>query len=142
MSENKVVPEIKKQAIFQASIDKVWNAVATADGIAEWFMPNDFKPIEGHQFHIKSQFETSKCEVLTVDKPNELSFTWGEFGWVVTFSLEELEGNTKFTLVHSGWGDPDEAIPGTNRTYMSTRTIMNGGWDKLVDVSLRKVVED
>ncbi|ASK61785.1 hypothetical protein CFK37_06250 [Virgibacillus phasianinus] len=141
MSESNVVQEIKKQATFHAPIEKVWKAVATSDGIAEWFMPNDFKSVEGHQFFIKSQFETSKCEVLTINEPKELSFTWGEFGWIVTFYLEEKEGKTEFTMVHSGWGIPDETIPGTSRTYQTTRNIMDNGWARLVDVSLRKVVE-
>lgn len=141
MSDSNEVPVIKKQAVFDAPIERVWEAVATAEGIAAWFMPNDFKPIEGHQFYIKSQFETSLCKVLTLNSPKELIFSWGEFGWVVSFHLEEIEEKTVFTMTHSGWGDPNEIIPGTSRTYAKTRDIMNNGWDKLVDISLRKEAE-
>lgn len=41
---NQLVPDIHKQAVFHASIEKVWEAVATSEGIAAWFMPNDFRP--------------------------------------------------------------------------------------------------
>ncbi|WP_404450721.1 SRPBCC domain-containing protein [Virgibacillus necropolis] len=142
MSETNKVPEIKKQVVFDAPIEKVWKAVATSDGIAEWFMPNDFEPIEGHQFYIKSQFETSLCKVIKINPPKELTFSWGEFGWEVSFLLEAIEERTSFTLIHSGWGEPDETIPGQSRTYLTTRNIMNNGWDKLVDNGLRKVVEE
>ncbi|MBM7553588.1 SRPBCC family protein [Thalassobacillus pellis] len=137
----KTVPEIRKNVVFDAPIEKVWSAVTTAEGIEEWFMPNDFEPVEGHEFYIKSQFETSKCKVLKVDKPREVSFTWGEQGWVITFYLKDLNGKTEFTLVHSGWGAPDDIMAPTSRTQLDTRNTMNNGWEKIVDESLRKVVE-
>ncbi|UOQ46376.1 SRPBCC domain-containing protein [Halobacillus salinarum] len=140
MSQN--VQEIRKQAVFNAPIKKVWKAVATAEGIESWFMPNDFQPVEGHEFVIESQYETSRCKVLKVDEPHEVSFTWGEQGWVVTFTLKEVDGKTEFTLVHSGWGDPDELMRPTTRTQQDVRDTMNGGWEKLVDRALRKAVEN
>lgn len=135
------VQEIRKETVFKAPIERVWEAVATAEGIAEWFMPNDFKAEVGHEFIIESQFERSKCKVLTVDRPNEVTFTWGDQGWVVSFLLEEQGDETTFTLIHGGWGAPDELMKPTSRTQAAVRDTMNGGWEKLVNVSLRKVVE-
>ena len=51
----------------------MWNVVSTAEGIASWFMPNDFVLEVGHEFHVQSPFE-SPCKVLEIDEPNHLSF--------------------------------------------------------------------
>ena len=48
----------------------MWNVVSTAEGIASWFMPNDFVLEVGHEFHIQSPFGPSPCKVLEIDEPN------------------------------------------------------------------------
>ena len=136
-------PDIIKNAIFEADIEKVWNAVATAEGIDSWFMPNDFRQELGYEFTIQSPFGPTPCKVLELDPPNKLSFSWGSFGWEVTFELKDLGGKTEFTLTHSGWGAPDEVVPGPgpDQTNAQIRDRMNGGWGPLVDEKLRQVVE-
>jgi len=135
------VQDIRKTTVFQAPIQKVWNAVATAEGISSWFMPNDFQQEVGSTFTIQSPFGPSPCKVLELEPPHRLVFSWGTDGWVVTFELKELEEKTEFTLVHSGWGDTEEVIPLANETHQVIRDRMNGGWGPLVDVKLRGVVE-
>ncbi|MFD1433430.1 SRPBCC domain-containing protein [Kroppenstedtia eburnea] len=135
------VPEIQKTTVFDAPIQKVWEAVSTAEGIASWFMPNDFQPEPGYEFHIQSQFGPSPCKVLELDPPHRLSFAWDEFGWVVTFELKEREGKTEFTLTHAGWKPADEILPKARQKSSVIRNIMDTGWTRLVEESLRKVVE-
>lgn len=95
--------DIKYTVVYNAPIAKVWSAVATSEGIAAWFMPNDFDPVEGHDFHLNAgQFGMSPCKVTKVDPPNGLSFNWGK-DWTITFELKEIEDKTEFTLIHSGW---------------------------------------
>ncbi|MBB5322950.1 uncharacterized protein YndB with AHSA1/START domain [Anoxybacillus tepidamans] len=36
------LPDIRQTVVFRALIQKVWQAVATSEGLAAWFMPNDF----------------------------------------------------------------------------------------------------
>jgi uncharacterized protein YndB with AHSA1/START domain len=48
------LPDIRQTLVLNAPIQKVWNAVSTAEGIAAWFMPNDFQPVVGHAFHLDS----------------------------------------------------------------------------------------
>ncbi|WP_108669965.1 SRPBCC family protein [Peribacillus acanthi] len=132
--------DIKKTVIFNAPIEKVWNAVSTSEAIAEWFMPNDFQPIEGHEFHLQSPFGPSPCKVIAVDPPNRLEFTWDTEGWFVTFNLKEVEGKTEFTLIHGGWKHPEEILPKANVKSSDVRDKMDYGWTGIVD-KLRKVVE-
>ncbi|WP_188454788.1 SRPBCC family protein [Virgibacillus oceani] len=136
------VPEIKQTATFNAPIQKVWETVSTAEGIASWFMPNDFQPVVGHQFHIQSQFGPSPCIVTELDPPHRLSFQWDTDGWFVTFILKEAGDKTEFTLIHGGWKEPDSIISKPNEKSSIIRERMNQGWIGLVNEKLRKVVED
>ncbi len=43
MEQQNTLNDIKQTVIFNASIQKVWDTVSTAEGIASWFMPNDFE---------------------------------------------------------------------------------------------------
>ncbi|OIU68747.1 SRPBCC family protein [Rossellomorea aquimaris] len=121
---------------------KVWEAVSTSDGISAWFMPNDFEPVVGHEFHIQSPFGPSPCKVLEIDEPNKLSFTWDTDGWTVTFLLKELGDKTEFTVVHEGWKEADDTISKTGEKASIIRDRMNNGWSGLVNDRLRKVVEE
>jgi len=139
----KSVPDIRHTAIFNAPIHKVWQAVATSEGLAHWFMPNNFEPKEGHEFFLESPFGPSPCRVLEINPPHRLVFAWDTFGWKVTFELKEVgEGTTEFTLIHSGWGKPDDVIPKAGAPHAEIRDRMNQGWDGLVHERLRKRVED
>lgn len=135
------VADIKKTIVFDAPIQKVWDAVSTAEGIASWFMPNDFQLEVGHEFHIQSPFGPSPCKVLEINAPNHLTFSWDTDGWFVTFDLKDLGNKTEFTMVHGGWKQADEIVPKPGRSAAEIRDTMNGGWEALVKEKLRKVVE-
>lgn len=143
METNKqnTLEDIKQTAIFKAPIQKVWDAVSTSEGIAAWFMPNDFQPIVGHEFHVQSPFGPSPCEVTEINAPNRLSFTWDTEGWVITFILKELGDQTEFTLIHGGWKTPDAIIPKANEKSSVIRDRMGQGWVGIVNERLKKVVE-
>ncbi|OPA73917.1 polyketide cyclase [Paenibacillus selenitireducens] len=131
-------PDIIKKMMFNAPIQKVWDAVSTAEGIAAWFMPNDFKPILGATFSIHSPYGVSSCEVLELEPPNKLVFSWGE-DWLITFALEDLEGQTSFTLIHGGWSD--KVAPETGMSHSVIRNNMNNGWESQVLPRLQHYVE-
>ncbi|RZT23586.1 SRPBCC family protein [Fictibacillus sp. BK138] len=133
--------DIKQTVVFDAPIQKVWNSVSTAEGMSSWFMPNDFKAEEGHEFHIQSPFGPSPCKVLLIDEPNKLSFSWDTDGWVVTFLLKEQGDQTEFTLIHSGWKDEEEIVGKAGEKSSVIRDRMNGGWVGIVHERLKKVVE-
>ncbi|MBU8907614.1 SRPBCC family protein [Desertibacillus haloalkaliphilus] len=141
MTEQAVTPEIRKQIVYNADVETVWNAVATAEGIESWFMANDFQPEVGATFTLQSPFGPSPCQVTELQSPTHLSFSWGEAGWQLTFELEDVDGKAQLTLIHAGWGKPDEIIPGPSQTNLEVRNRMSGGWDSLLEKDLRSVVE-
>jgi uncharacterized protein YndB with AHSA1/START domain len=134
--------DIKQTVMMEAPIEKVWDKVSTSEGIAAWFMPNDFELKEGHEFHVQSPFGPSPCKVLEIEKPHRLSFSWDTDGWIITFILKELGDKTEFTLIHSGWKEPDFILPKANQKSSIIRDTMNNGWEKIVHERLKKVVED
>lgn len=133
--------DIKKTIILEAPIQKVWDTVSTAEGIASWFMPNDFQPKVGHEFHVQSPFGPSPCKVMDLDAPHRLTFSWDTDGWFISFILKELDGKTEFTLIHGGWKEPETILPKPNEKSSVIRDRMNHGWEQIVNQNLKKVVE-
>jgi uncharacterized protein YndB with AHSA1/START domain len=127
--ENKTqdtLPAIRNTFMLNAPISKVWDAVATSEGIASWFMPNDFQPEAGYEFHLEAgPYGKSPCKVKEIDPPNQLSFHWGK-DWLVTFELKELENKTEFTLTHSGW--EANKVTEFGEAHEDVRNKMSGGW--------------
>ncbi|MFP3513159.1 SRPBCC domain-containing protein [Peribacillus sp. SIMBA_075] len=141
MENQHTLQDIKKTVILEAPIQKVWDTVSTAEGIASWFMPNDFQPKVGHEFHVQSPFGPSPCKVTELNAPHRLSFSWDTDGWFISFILKELDGKTEFTLIHGGWKEPDTILPKPNEKSSVIRERMDHGWEQLVHAKLKKVVE-
>ncbi|EFM12433.1 Activator of Hsp90 ATPase 1 family protein [Paenibacillus curdlanolyticus YK9] len=124
------LPDIVQTIVLNAPIDKVWNAVATAEGIGAWFMPNNFQPIVGFEFELNAgQWGNSPCKVTEIDPPNGLAFTWGR-DWTLRFQLVAQGDQTEFTLTHSGWSA--EGVTEFGEPHAIVRDRMNGGWVGLV----------
>ena len=109
---------------FKSPINKVWNALTDSDTLAKWVMENDFKPIVGH----KCQFRNDQwnlvvdCEVLVVDEPNKLSYTWvgGPINTIVTWTLKEEDGTTYLHLEQTGFEkEDDQAFNGAKYGWAS-----------------------
>lgn len=131
--------DIVKTVVFNAPIEKVWKAVATAEGIAAWFMPNDLKAEMGYEFSFNAgQFGISHCKVTELDPPNRLGFDWGK-DWHLYFELKDLGGQTEFTLVHSGWDVAKATEQGAPHSIV--RETMDQGWSGITDGKLRAYVE-
>ncbi|MCM3569736.1 SRPBCC domain-containing protein [Neobacillus mesonae] len=134
------LPDIKQSIVIEAPIQKVWERVSTSEGIASWFMPNDFQPEVGYEFHLQSPFGPSPCKVTELDPPNKLSFIWDTEGWFASFILKDLGGKTEFTLIHGGWKQPDEMIEKAHRKSSEIRDMMSQGWTGILQ-KLKKLVE-
>jgi uncharacterized protein YndB with AHSA1/START domain len=132
MSSNpsNTLPDVVQKRVLNAPIQKVWDAVATAEGIASWFMPNNFQPQLGFEFQLDAgPYGKSHCKVTELDPPNKLSFRWGK-DWTISFLLEDEDGKTAFTLIHSGWAA--EGVTEFGEPHDVVRERMGGGWVGLV----------
>lgn len=140
MQVNGNLPEIRNAVVLNASIEKVWEAVATSEGIAGWWMRNTFKPVVGHEFVLHTeQYGDSPCSVTAIEMLKRVSFKWGK-DWNLTFELSQIEdGKTVFTLIHSGWDESKETEFGQPHTVI--RDFMSDGWEGIVHKRLVNYVE-
>ncbi|WP_096271541.1 SRPBCC family protein [Paucisalibacillus globulus] len=117
---------------FKSPIHKVWEALTNSDTLAQWVMENNFKPIVGY----KCQFRNNdidlivNSEVLVVDEPHTLSYTWvgGPIDTVVTWTLKQVGDTTHLHLDHTGFNQEDYAFKGAKH-----------GWADKIEV-LKKVL--
>lgn len=94
---------------FTTTIEKVWSALTDSIKLGKWIMANDFKPVVGHRFQFRTQATEYwngiiEGEVLVVDEPNRLSYTFasGE-EHTVTWTLQELgDGKVNLHLEQTG----------------------------------------
>lgn len=118
---------------FNSPISKVWNALTQSDTLAKWVMENDFKPIVGYkcQFRNEAIGLVVNSEVLVVDEPYKLSYTWvgGPIDTIVTWTLRQEDEITYLHLQHSGFAEENQAYNGAKY-----------GWASMVD-KLKEMLE-
>ncbi len=129
---------------LKSPIERVWHALTDPAQLSKWMMfeAKDFEPVVGHRF----QFRTAAmggwngiidCEVLQVDAPRRLSYTWvgGPQAMVVettvVWTLTEAQGVTRLHLEQSGFpAELKQAIGGARY-----------GWTRMLD-QLKNVVNE
>jgi uncharacterized protein YndB with AHSA1/START domain len=95
---------------YKTSVEKLWSALTDSSKLAKWVLENDFKPIVGHLFQFRNQPSEYwdgiiDGEVLIVDPPNRLSYSWavGEEKHTVTWTLQDLgDGKVNLHLDQTG----------------------------------------
>ncbi len=109
---------------------RVWRALTDPDLLARWLMPNDFAPVVGHRFTLRTQPRPGfgfdgvvHCQVLDLEPERLLRWRWrgGRLDTTVTWTLVPEGRGTRLFLEHAGF-DPDDPI------QRATRTILGGGW--------------
>jgi uncharacterized protein YndB with AHSA1/START domain len=133
---------IIEERLMPHAPEKVWRALTQSALIAEWLMANDFAPVVGHRFMLRSQPQpgwngTVNCEVKVVEPPRRLVYTWGNgtetdtgLRTLVTWTLTPEAGGTRVRMEQSGFR-PEDANAHRGATY---------GWPKLV-AALERVAE-
>ena len=105
---------------YTSSIEKVWHALTESDTLAKWIWDNDFKPVVGSKFQFRSEPNEwwdgiVNGEVLEVDEPNKLSYTWASAGETTTITWTLKEGSDGATHLHfeqTGFSEETKARPG------------------------------
>lgn len=103
---------------YTTTIEKLWSALTDSGKLAKWVanihtgeaMTNDFKPVVGHRFQFRTQPNEYwdgiiEGEVLVVDAPNRVSYTWVSGGeqHTITWTLQQLEdGKVNLHLEQTG----------------------------------------
>jgi uncharacterized protein YndB with AHSA1/START domain len=104
--------DLRFEEVYPFSPEQVWRALTDLEAIAEWLMPNNFKPVVGHEFEFRVPPQPGwdgivKCRVLEVTPPRFLSYTWNSAGGavdtVVRWTLEPVSGGTKLVLEHTNF---------------------------------------
>jgi uncharacterized protein YndB with AHSA1/START domain len=103
--------------------EKVWRALTQPELLADWLMQNDFSPRVGHKFNFRAQpmpqwNGVTDCEVLAVDPPRRLSYTWNASGeearngtkTVVTWTLTPTKAGTLLRMEQAGFRPEDEGF--------------------------------
>lgn len=126
--------EIKHQFTFPHPPEVVWDYLTKSELLAQWLVPNDFKPIIGHEFQfgakpkLKIGFDGRiYCKVLEIVPYKKLAYSWKggmskenpSLDSIVTWTLSSSEKGTVLSLEHSGFTGFKNYLP-----YI----IMNKGW--------------
>ena len=115
--------------------EKVWRALTQGPLIDQWLMKSDFQPVVGHKFTFRAEpmphwNGVTDCEVLEVEPPARLSYTWNASGaeaanglkTVVTWTLTPTQGGTHLRMEQSGFRPEEEG------NYQGA----NYGWQRFI----------
>lgn len=114
--------------------DRVWQVLIDRRALSAWMMDNDFEACLGHKFRFHGdsctgQAITIECEVLEIEPPKHLVYSWKEQFTSkpsrVTWTLTAVEGGTQVQLRHRSIASaviPAFGIPVSNR---ATRVTMS-----------------
>ena len=115
---------------------KIWRALTEGALMEEWLMSNDFQPVVGHRFTFRANPVPGwsgiiECEVLVVEPPSRLSYSWGTLGLgtAVSWTLTPTASGTHLRMEQSGFG-PDQ-----NQNYNGAKY----GWQNFIG-KLERVV--
>jgi uncharacterized protein YndB with AHSA1/START domain len=90
--------------------ERIWRALTQPHLIEEWLMKNDFQPVVGHRFNLKSQPQPDvdiviDCRVVEVEPNRTLAYSWDAYGLesVVTWTLTPTPAGTHLRMEQSGF---------------------------------------
>jgi uncharacterized protein YndB with AHSA1/START domain len=102
--------------------EKVWRALTQSALIEEWLMANDFEPVIGRKFTLRSAPAphwngVTDCEVLAIQPYRTLSYSWRSSGeeaenglkTVVTWTLTPTSRGVLLRMEQSGFREDQKA---------------------------------
>lgn len=137
--------EINNQWIYEQSPSEVWEYLTQPELVSLWLMPNDIKPVVGHEFQFRTKPIPSldldgimHCKVLEVEPHRKLIYSWkaGPGNGIITldticeWTLVPHGNGTKLLLTQSGFKESNFDI----------FTGMTEGWQKHV-LTMRDLIE-
>lgn len=132
--------KLNLEAFYPFPPEHVWQALTNSQALSKWLMPNDFKPLVGHKFQFRTKPAPGfdgivNCEVLEIDAPRRLSFTWkgGPVDTIVSFVLEPAGSGTKLHF-------EQKEFEGTKAVLISY--FLGSGWKGMLRQKLPKVLDN
>lgn len=111
------MPDIRHRVVISAPLDRVYEAVGTADGISDWWTRDGVRgqASEGSrlQFFFDQPEPAAVMEVTALDPRGQVSWNCvgGADEWIgtrVSFDLTPADGETAVLFTHAGWRSPTE----------------------------------
>lgn len=131
------------ERIYNASVEKVWQAITNKEQMKEWYFNIDeFKPEIGFEFNFTAgspeRTYLHKCTITQVVPLKKLQYSWRYDGYEgnswVTFELFPEGDKTRLKLTHEGLetfpAHPDFAKENFEK-----------GWNSIIGNSLKNYVE-
>ncbi len=132
---------ITHEVVYPFPPERVWRALTQSNLLAEWLMPNNFKPILGSKFQFR-EVPTSgwsgivDCEILEIDMPRRLVYSWQGGANMprtkVTWTLERIPSGTRLRLEHTGL---------TGSQGKTIKDILGPGWGQKLKEKLPSTIE-
>lgn len=113
------VDEIRRELTVEAPIEIVWEALTTAEHLAQWFGDSaeiDLRPGGRARFGWSEYDNKTEAIIEIVERPTRFSFRWEalkntpveEASTVVEFELVPVGDRTRLTMVESGFSSLPE----------------------------------
>jgi uncharacterized protein YndB with AHSA1/START domain len=126
--------DVRLSRVYPHPPELVWRALTDPALLAEWLMPNDFRPEVGHAFTMRSDPQPGwdgvvHMKVLALEPPTLMRWSWkgGPLDTEVTFRLEPeivlSRPATRLTLEHTGFRGPPAIL---------VSFIMGAGWGDMM----------
>ena len=129
---------IRLEVVVSASVDEVWDAWTTVEGVKSFFAPDariDLRPDGPYEIFFDPSAPAGKrgaddMRVMLVQPKSALAFTWnapekfpnarGQRTHVMVRLVPETPARTRVILVHDGFGDGEE--------WNAVRSYFKGAW--------------
>jgi uncharacterized protein YndB with AHSA1/START domain len=123
--------DIDATVSYPHPVSRVWEALTSSEALAAWLMPNDFKPVVGHRFTLRSRPAPGfdgivRCVVLEVEPPRRMVWSWagGNIDTTVTWTLDQTpDGGTRLRMHQVGFHGLGAQL---------TRRILAGGYPRIL----------
>lgn len=142
-AEEFTLRKVKKTVFYPYSPQQVWQLLTDRQSLSTWLMDNNFEPRLGHKFWFEKYSvpgveEFIYCEVLKLDAPLHLAYTWQDNltqpPTIVTWLLTSQNQGTQLYLEHS--------LTKPASGYTMLNSLFNGGWDYKLRYKLPQVLFD
>jgi len=135
------------ERIYNATIEKVWNALTVNEQMKKWYFDiADFKPEPGFEFQFTGEGKDGEkyvhlCKITEVIPYKKLTYSWRYQGFegnsFVTFELSSEGEKTILQLTHTGL----ETFPAASNNAFAKENFAEG-WNYITGTSLKQFVEN